>query len=473
METKADAEPVAAVPAPTTAEATSVSAAATTTTAVSEAAVGTKGEAEKRQEELDIDIDLDAVEHFTELEPLPKRVTRSASAAAATAVVLGGREFKTAFELQAFIHDVIHERYMVDQELDAADFAVALDVLRHHPNADAKIGASGVRAIAVRMHPSFSNRCLTLLRNDGSSEDFSAARCVEAIFSLKPPPHKQNRVLIEAPGVVVKFNFAIIPNEPAATAAAGAGAGGYKQDEERRPSREAMAAIKKQMLAAIAKAVGVEESAIHAIDVLRLRPLAFVRMCDKEAAEKVVAVLRNVKPSMSFVADDWSVRAEVVEVASGDDEKVFWERVIKGRELSRYARRGGISSGRGYGYSGRSRGVSRQTAALPDATGKTDSEPNVPSAVPATTTTTTTANVTATATTPTNALLPLPTSPGMVVVPKQQTPLPKKAPRVTPTEGQTKRPATAVGTVGRPPVVVSKRAKTAPTAPADPKLSTQ
>jgi len=71
-------------------------------------------------------------------------------------------------------------KYQLGQELEPADFFLVRGLLVYHPDSEAKIGC-GVRSIKLDVSLDESgSRCFWVLRTDGSSEDFSARKCLDA-----------------------------------------------------------------------------------------------------------------------------------------------------------------------------------------------------------------------------------------------------------------------------------------------------
>mmetsp|Transcript_23502 Transcript_23502/g.42388 ORF Transcript_23502/g.42388 Transcript_23502/m.42388 type:complete len:277 (-) Transcript_23502:12-842(-) len=72
------------------------------------------------------------------------------------------------------------------EELKGKDFELVRELLNYHPEVTQKLG-SGVRALKVdeAPPPNSEARCFWALRTDGSSEDFSARKCVRAIQDLR------------------------------------------------------------------------------------------------------------------------------------------------------------------------------------------------------------------------------------------------------------------------------------------------
>ena len=75
--------------------------------------------------------------------------------------------------------------YALGEQVSAQDEEILLDVLRHHPSAEEKIG-SGIAYFTVRTPLNFPTaRCFWLHRIDGSGTDFSYCRCLRPASKWK------------------------------------------------------------------------------------------------------------------------------------------------------------------------------------------------------------------------------------------------------------------------------------------------
>ena len=55
-----------------------------------------------------------------------------------------------------------------------------VDLLKYHHNGAEKL--KDLKDIIVDNHPSFANtRCFMIVKNDGSKEDFSVAKCIDGV----------------------------------------------------------------------------------------------------------------------------------------------------------------------------------------------------------------------------------------------------------------------------------------------------
>jgi uncharacterized membrane protein YgcG len=98
-----------------------------------------------------------------------------------TAVRLGPKSFATPEEMIKYFSWILNNMTM-NQDMNDYEFSVVDECLRRaHPDAEKKIGC-GVKTFQIRNHPEHDTRCYMVLRTDGSCEDFSYRKCVEALF---------------------------------------------------------------------------------------------------------------------------------------------------------------------------------------------------------------------------------------------------------------------------------------------------
>jgi hypothetical protein len=191
------------------------------------------------------------------------------------------------------------------------------------------------------------------------------------------------------------------------------------------------------------------------LDISPVRTFHFAKLPDRSAAADVAAKLASQQPiDVEIVAEARDESGDLTTaavkgsldgfaVAAGAEEKVFWEH--RGQVKPKKARAPGVA-------------VAASAAATPSG-----SILPIPVALPPSSSSSSIPTVTVTAATVEHDE---DEEDALSQAPKK--PLPAKAPRVTPTEGQTKRQATAVGTAGKPPLVVvaSKKQKLDPSAAA-------
>jgi hypothetical protein len=89
-------------------------------------------------------------------------------------ITLGGTEFRTKGEAAKAISKIIHEASL-GAPLDD-HFALLMDLLRGHPNADKKIGV-GILHFRVTTNK-YKSRSLEGVRTDGTTTDFSYRKCL-------------------------------------------------------------------------------------------------------------------------------------------------------------------------------------------------------------------------------------------------------------------------------------------------------
>ncbi|EEH57755.1 uncharacterized protein MICPUCDRAFT_16484 [Micromonas pusilla CCMP1545] len=80
----------------------------------------------------------------------------------------------------------------INQDMNDYERMVVEPCLRTaHPDAEKKIG-SGIKAFQIRTHPEHETRCYTVIRTDGTTEDFSYRKCVEVLFPGYTPNAPKN-----------------------------------------------------------------------------------------------------------------------------------------------------------------------------------------------------------------------------------------------------------------------------------------
>ena len=98
-----------------------------------------------------------------------------------TPVKLGPKSFAAPEEMIKYFSWILNNM-TVNQDMNDYELMVVEACLRDaHPEADKKIGC-GVKTFQIRNHPEHDTRCYMVLRTDGSCEDFSYRKCVEALF---------------------------------------------------------------------------------------------------------------------------------------------------------------------------------------------------------------------------------------------------------------------------------------------------
>lgn len=93
--------------------------------------------------------------------------------------ILGDETFRSKAAIRVRVGQFLHRSKRTDR-LEGADFRLCLALLERHPRSKTKIGC-GVAMIEVRdnlIYP--GNRCLWLVRTDGSETDWSYLECLKA-----------------------------------------------------------------------------------------------------------------------------------------------------------------------------------------------------------------------------------------------------------------------------------------------------
>ncbi|KAG6751618.1 hypothetical protein POTOM_043815 [Populus tomentosa] len=98
-------------------------------------------------------------------------------------VSLGPKSFRSAVEMFDYFYNFLHQ-WPPNIKVNKYEHMVLMDLLKTgHSEPDKKIG-SGIQAFQVRFHPRFKSRCLFLIRDDDSVDDFSFRKCVDHILPL-------------------------------------------------------------------------------------------------------------------------------------------------------------------------------------------------------------------------------------------------------------------------------------------------
>lgn len=349
--------------------------------------------------------------------------------------ILGGRSFTNIVEANRFFTEMVHVRYEVGQDLGAEDFAIALDLLRHHPEAERKLGTSPITDIGIRPHPTFHNACLTLFRSDGSSEDFSANKCVDSLFRRTPRKIEQ-KGRVQVDGLLVRFDLPL-------TSLLGGGAIQRAGVQQKTAMRDLCGRIR-----AILEEATAHESRILCLDISPKRTFHFAKLPDPGAATALAAKLASQQPIKVEVLPGTFGELDGFAVATGDEEKIFWSR---GTRLPAAAAAAAAAAPTKVTEGGEQKQQQQPAETKASKTEKDDgaffgSISVAAAAGPAK---------------GADQKQPTEMAPMEPVIPRRR--IPKGAPRVTPTEGQTKRQPTAVGRAGNPPAVVpSKKQKVDP-----------
>jgi len=90
--------------------------------------------------------------------------------------LVGLEVFSTKQDIQLAAQKLL-KTYEHNQCLNDEDFDFMIDLLNWHPDATRKIG-SGVSAIQIQRHGLYGTKGFTLIRNDGSTTDFSYKKCL-------------------------------------------------------------------------------------------------------------------------------------------------------------------------------------------------------------------------------------------------------------------------------------------------------
>lgn len=363
-------------------------------------------------------------------------------------VTLGRKTFQDRKEVTAYISDITHVKYQLGEKLSKEDFDVVYSLLSHHPRFAEKVGTAGIDAIAVGRHPTFKRKCLMMVKKDGGIEDFSALKCVDAIFG-RDDSFSLNKILKK--NVVIRFDLTVTNGKDAEEESDAK----KKKEEKKKKEKEekygdniiaalveneeevekkkvpieVMKEVRAKVKEIFVKAAG-DENFVEAIEIWNIRRVQFVQLSSESIAQSTLTALADESafPPSSFadigLCGGWSFSLANFAIASGDEEKIFWERITSLRE--------------------KQRGKGNEATSAASHQGADNIVVQYPRAV---------------SPTPTNTISVVGHQPSKAEILKKQV---IKGPRITPTDGQTKRPATQVGVSRGPPprIVPKKRAKT-------------
>ncbi|KAL9239517.1 hypothetical protein vseg_013830 [Gypsophila vaccaria] len=98
-------------------------------------------------------------------------------------VGLGPKTFVTSLEMFNYFYKFLHH-WPLNIPVNKYENMVLQDLIKKgHPEPEKKIG-SGISAFEIRYHPKWQNRCIFVVRDDKSAEDFSFRKCVDQILPL-------------------------------------------------------------------------------------------------------------------------------------------------------------------------------------------------------------------------------------------------------------------------------------------------
>merc|ERR550514_1733266 len=123
-------------------------------------------------------------------------------------LVVGSQKFINMGALRGRVKEILNSRSDGESlKADGADFKLMMAVLKYHPKGDEK--SKGCVGMKVGKSPQAETRCFFMIREDGTCEDFSAKKCLEAIE--QNPPYADE---------VAAASTASAPNEELKAAAA-------------------------------------------------------------------------------------------------------------------------------------------------------------------------------------------------------------------------------------------------------------
>lgn len=103
---------------------------------------------------------------------------------------VGGQAFATKDQVRSHASEVLN-RSVIGVALDGADDRFARDLLACHPDASRKLGV-GVEAVVVIVVPEWGTRNFLVIREDGSTDNWSIKKCVA---NMRPDGAKEAPML--------------------------------------------------------------------------------------------------------------------------------------------------------------------------------------------------------------------------------------------------------------------------------------
>merc|ERR1711972_575093 len=100
-------------------------------------------------------------------------------------IVVGSQKFLNVGALRGRVREILNSRSDGEHlKAEGSDFKLIKALLEHHPKGEEK--SKGMVGIKVAQSTQGDNRCFFMVKGDGTAEDFSAKKCVDAI-ELNPP----------------------------------------------------------------------------------------------------------------------------------------------------------------------------------------------------------------------------------------------------------------------------------------------
>merc|ERR1712217_767615 len=100
-------------------------------------------------------------------------------------IVVGTQKFLNVGALRGRVKEILNSRSDGEHlKPDGSDFKLIKALLEHHPKGAQK--SQGMVGIKVAQSTQGDNRCFFMVKQDGTTEDFSAKKCLDAI-EVNPP----------------------------------------------------------------------------------------------------------------------------------------------------------------------------------------------------------------------------------------------------------------------------------------------
>merc|ERR1712151_30683 len=100
-------------------------------------------------------------------------------------IVVGSQKFLNVGALRGRVKEILNSRSDGEHlKAEGSDFKLIQALLEHHPKGAQK--SEGMVGIKVAQSTQGDNRCFFMVKQDGTAEDFSAKKCLDAI-EVNPP----------------------------------------------------------------------------------------------------------------------------------------------------------------------------------------------------------------------------------------------------------------------------------------------
>merc|ERR1711957_933795 len=100
-------------------------------------------------------------------------------------IVIGNMKFVNLGALRGRVREILNSRSEGEfLKAEGADFKLVVELLKYHPQHEKK--AKDLKGVKVAKSEKGDNRCFWVTHDDGTAEDFSMKKCLDAL-ELNPP----------------------------------------------------------------------------------------------------------------------------------------------------------------------------------------------------------------------------------------------------------------------------------------------